>query len=195
MNKYIKQFFTYAIILAGLVGSILFFRSCGDDKPVYDNRIPYDTIQIVRDTVYRTDTFTSDNYIPVVKYKVKSKLDTVTLIDTEYVISNYYATNVYQDTISFDTMGNVIVFDSIRYNTIVSRKWVSNINTKTVYTNTFLQPKQSGIYVGGSAVISNGFYIGPQVSVLNSNSRLYTIGVLTNGKLPMIQVGASFKLK
>lgn len=131
-----------SIVITLLIAVLIFFIF---DKSKYVGN----TTIVVTDTVYSTDTIVKikkGKDIPFEIYRVLE--DSIFIHDTIQVLSDYYATRVYSDTITQDS-SKFYIQDSIFQNKILSRRFQAEIAYKTIYqTNTIYQQEKNAIYLG-----------------------------------------------
>lgn len=119
-------------------------------------------------------------------------------VDTELILKDYYTKYVYIDTLKLDTMGNVVITDTVSLNKISSRAFSYKLeipeitHTKEIYLN----PKEW--YIGGNLI---GFpsqlnFIGTEILYRNGKDNMYGIGIGVNNNLqPMLSGKIYWKLK
>lgn len=125
-----------------------YFKYCTRKEPVEPKII---TIVETRWDTLRIDSIV---YIPKWKEKIIYKWDTINPepIDTAAILQDYYNKYYYEDTISLDSVGRVIVKDTVSQNKILYRLTVPEINVKTttVYIKEYLNENEW--YVGGGLI-------------------------------------------
>jgi hypothetical protein len=169
----------YLLIIVVLVIVLLLQKSCGGGGTV---TIHNDTIK-TSDTVYHTVLVDVPKYIPKWNTKKEYIHDTTKLIDTAFVIGDYYSTYFYKDSLIIKDTMSFYINDSICKNKISSRK----INYKFTYptitnTNTVIKNKNE-FYVGlglvGSKTGINFF--GPELLLRTKKKNVYGVGVGIDG--------------
>jgi hypothetical protein len=156
------------LILLGITLGYFFFNEGGCTYIKNDvNKGMYDTV------INTTDTF----YVPkdsIVYRKGKDvlKLKDTTIylhdtllaekikdVDTANILRDYYAKNVYKDSISFqDSLGWVKVEDTISENNVKSRKYDYRVVSKTIVKETVLKEKlKPHYYIGINSDLSPSF--------------------------------------
>ena len=132
-----------SVVITLLIAVLIFFIF---DKSKYIQE-PIIVKQI--DTVYSTDTIVNvkkGKDIPFEIYRVLE--DSIFVHDTVQILSDYYATRVYKDTITQDS-SKFYIQDSISQNKILNRAFKAEIAYKTIYnTTTITKPEQNAIYLG-----------------------------------------------
>jgi len=133
-----------SVVITLLIAVLIFFIF---DKSKYIGDKPIIVTQI--DTIYSTDTivkYKKGKEIPFEIYRVLE--DSIFIHDTIQVLSDYYATRVYKDTITQDS-SKFYIQDSISQNKIQARLFKAEIAYKTIYNTTTITKKdKSAIYLG-----------------------------------------------
>lgn len=143
-----------SIIILILVGIIVFMSKCNKPKVVIENRVETETV-IEYDTVHIEHT----EYVPKYYETIVTVTDTVPLVvDTTAILKDYYTKIFYRDTISLDTLGFILLNDTITQNRIYSRSIDSDIQIPVI-TNTIKET----IYINNREL-----YAGPVVN-FNTN--------------------------
>jgi hypothetical protein len=131
-----------SVIITLLIAVLIFFVF---DKSKYIGNEPIIVTKV--DTVYSKDTivkFKRGKDIPFEIYRVLED----TIHDTIQVLSDYYATRVYKDTITQDS-SKFYIQDSISQNKILNRAFKAEIAYKTIYNTTTITKKdKNAIYLG-----------------------------------------------
>src|SRR6056300_104129 len=117
MKKYIGSIQNLLIIV--LVVLVLFQSQCSRKDPVEPEVIV--TIETKWDTVEVEKV----SYIPKWRTKVVTEYDTIPRdIDTVAILKDYYARYFYTDTLTLDTLGYVVLNDTITKNSILNRSFI-----------------------------------------------------------------------
>lgn len=89
-------------------------------------------------------------------------------IDTQAILSQYFAKNIYKDTLLIDSVGYVAVMDTISQNRIENRVYSANIKERIITKETILRelPKNH-IYLGISTIGPGILYTGKKNIALN----------------------------
>lgn len=190
-----KTFFNniQTLVIVALVVLLFLQRSCSSsstptEKVKVDTLIQFDTIEIIK-----------NNYVPQWKEKIVTQIDTIRdTIDTATVIQDYYSKYFYSDTVKVDTIGNLVINDTICQNTIFKRNINTNIViptlhvTKTVYVNK--TEFYWGLGLGGNADQIN--YVGVDFVLKLKNDQAYGFGVgLDNTMKPAFRGSMLWKIK
>lgn len=130
--------FTFEHIVILILGvALLWLTQCRRSEPIVDEIIKTEVV-----TKWDTVEVAKTEYVPKIIEKVVVDIDTFTApIDTVSVLEDYYAKYFYTDTIQIDTLGSVVINDTITRNLISFRDVQSNIFiptttiTNTVYLN------------------------------------------------------------
>jgi len=129
-TEILKSFFSnlQTILIVGLVVIILLMRQCDGKKPVIK------TIVETKETVkWDTIKVPEITYVPKWKTKIVRVTDTIPKdIDTMEILKDYYAKYFYTDTLDIDSIGNIVINDTITQNKIFARKPKVNIQIPTI---------------------------------------------------------------
>jgi len=129
-TEILKSFFSnlQTILIVGLVVIILLMRQCDGKKPVIK------TIVETKETVkWDTIKIPEITYVPKWKTKIVRVTDTIPKdIDTMEILKDYYAKYFYTDTLDIDSIGNIVINDTITQNKIFARKPKVNIQIPTI---------------------------------------------------------------
>jgi hypothetical protein len=195
------------LLIIALIGIVLIMKMC-NKKPVTDN--PTVKINGKKYEVIKREIDTQ--YVPQIKTVSKQGKDiyhdttiyvpvpTHEPIDTEAILRNFYAKNVFKDTIKLDdSLGFVSVIDTISQNKMYHRDWYAKINKTVITDKIYLKELRNQVYIGGvvgfdKANIIN--FAGPSMLLKNKKDDIYSIGVgYTNAKTVAIQGGVYWKIK
>ena len=174
-----KDFFkNIQILLIVVLAALLFFQHSCSSTPQVEP-------EVITEVVTRWDTLkvTKKEYVP--KYIRKTIIDIDTFqapIDTVSILKDYYAKYFYTDTIKIDTLGTIIVNDTVTRNLILMRDVQSNIfiPTTTITNTVYLYKREffGGISVGGNPqMIQN---INGEFLYVNKKRNTYGFGVGLN---------------
>ena len=188
MKGYFKNIQTLLVVV---LAALLFFqRGCSSTPPVEP--------KVITEVVTKWDTVKVEQteYVPQIIEKVVINIDTFsTPIDTVSVLKDYYAKYFYTDTIQLDTLGSIIVNDTITRNLISFRDVQSNIfiPTTTITNTTYLYKREffGGISVGGMInPVQNESpinYISGELMYVNKKRNVYGFGLgVDNDFLPIV---------
>ena len=184
MKDYFKNIQTLLIVV---LAALLFFqRSCSSTPPVEP--------EVITEVVTKWDTVAikKTKYVPKIIEKVVVNIDTFTTpIDTVSVLKDYYAKYFYTDTIQLDTLGSIIVNDTITRNLISFRDVQSNIfiPTTTITNTVYLYKREfyGGISVGANQqMIQN---INGELLYVNKKRNAYGFGIGLNPDFQPVYTG------
>ena len=172
LRGYFKNIQTLLVVV---LAALLFLqRGCSSTPPVEP--------EVITEVVTKWDTVKvkKTEYVPKIVEKVVVEIDTFsTPIDTVSVLKDYYAKYFYTDTIQIDTLGSIIINDTITRNLIAMRDVQSNIfiPTTTITNTVYLYKREffGGISVGGNPqMIQN---INGEFLYVNKKRNAYGFGV------------------
>jgi hypothetical protein len=181
----------YSAFALVAVLAFIYFRGCGN-KGV--------SVIVTRDTVYRDTgrilTKTDTAYIPKPYYiKGKDSIEIRTEIiaaelESPYLLTDYFASKYYRDTVVNDSSGIVIIKDTLSENRIKGRgvesKMTRTIITETVTISNVLRPRITGYW--GASVGGNKSHllttVGVNLGVMDRRGHYYgaSANLLVNGK-------------
>ena len=175
MKDFFKNIQTLLIVV---LAAVLFLqRGCSSTPPVEP--------EVITEVVTKWDTLkvTEKEYVP--KYIRKTIVDIDTFqapIDTVSILKDYYAKYFYTDTIKIDTLGTIIVNDTVTRNLISMRDVQSNIfiPTTTITNTVYLYKREfyGGISVGSTnQAVQN---INAELLYISKKRQSYGFGVGLN---------------
>ena len=175
MKGFFKNIQTLLIVV---LAAVLFLqRGCSSTPPVEP--------EVITEVVTKWDTLkvTEKEYVP--KYIRKTIVDIDTFqapIDTVSILKDYYAKYFYTDTIKIDTLGTIIVNDTVTRNLISMRDVQSNIfiPTTTITNTVYLYKREfyGGVSVGSTnQAVQN---INAELLYINKKRQSYGFGVGLN---------------
>jgi hypothetical protein len=178
MKKYIGSIQNLLIIV--LVVLVLFQSQCSKKDPVEPEVIV--TIETKWDTVNVIQT----EYVPKWRTRVVTEHDTIPQdIDTMSILKDYYAKYHYTDTLTLDTLGFLVLNDTISQNSILSRSFTSDISipTTTITKEIYLNKREFYWGLGVNGGTSQLDYVGGEFMFKNKQRNMYGIGVGVNQDL------------
>ena len=178
MKKYIGSIQNVLIIVLVLV--LLYQSQCSRKDPVEPEVIV--TIETKWDTVNVTQT----EYVPKWRTKVVTEHDTIPQdIDTMSILKDYYAKYHYTDTLTLDTLGYLVLNDTISKNSVLSRSFTSDISipTTTITKEIYLNKREFYWGIGVNGGTSQLDYVGGEFMFKNKQRNMYGIGVGVNQDL------------
>ena len=166
------------LLIVVLVVLILLMRACQGGSDISEP-------QVITKVVTKWDTLKVEKtqYIPKVVEKVVVDVDTFsTPIDTASILKDYYSKYIYTDTIQLDTLGSIIVTDTITQNLISYRDVQPKIfiPTTTITNTVYLNKREfyGGISVGATnQAVQN---INGELLYVNKKRNAYGVGVGLN---------------
>lgn len=174
-----------SIIIVILIIIILFLTQCsGTDEPIVKK-------EVVTQTEIKYDTIRVENEVEVIKWKWKIKTDTIEKIipqdvDTLDILKDYYTKYFYIDTINIDTVGYIVINDTIQKNSILNRKTTSEIviPTKEILKTDVIYINEYEFYTGPNFRIGGGKvdYMGIEGTLRGVNGNLFTVGAGVNNE-------------
>ena len=184
MKDYFKNIQTLLIVVLAVL--LFLQRSCSSTPPVEP--------KVITEIVTHWDTVKVETteYVPKIIEKVVVDIDTFSApIDTVSVLKDYYAKYFYTDTIQIDTLGSIVINDTITRNLISMRDVQSNIfiPTTTITNTVYLYKREffGGVSVGGNQqMIQN---INADLLYVNKKRQAYGFGVGVNNEFQPIYTG------
>ena len=175
------------ILILGVV--ILWLTQCRRSEPIVDEIVKTEVV-----TKWDTVEVAKTEYVPKIIEKVVIDIDTFnTPIDTVSVLEDYYAKYFYTDTIQIDTLGSVVINDTITRNLISFRDVQSNIfiPTTTITNTVYLNRREfyGGISVTGRPTQLD--FINGELLYRGKKRNAYGIGVGLN---PQFEPIYTFKI-
>ena len=136
------------LLVVALAALLLYQRGCSSTPPVEP--------EIITEVITRWDTLkvATKEYVPKYIRKTIVEIDTFqSPIDTISILKDYYAKYFYTDTIKVDSLGFIIINDTVTRNLIAKRDVQSNIfiPTTTITNTVYLNKRElyGGISIGG----------------------------------------------
>lgn len=176
-----------SIIIVILFIIILLMSKCsGSKQPIEIIKEPTKVITKV-ETKWDTVEIKEKVYVP--KWKTKIIHDTTfveikipTEVDTTEILKDYYTKYEYQDTLFLDSLGYLVLTDTITQNSILKRKQVPYINipTKTITVTEYINNREFYAGFGGRVNYDGVSWMGLEGAFRNKKGNLFLIGVGTN---------------
>lgn len=175
MRNYFKNIQTLLVVVLAVL--LFLQRGCSSTPPVEP--------EVITEVVTKWDTVKVEKteYVPKIVEKVVVNIDTFSApIDTVSVLKDYYAKYFYTDTIQLDTLGSIIVNDTITRNLISFRDVQSDIfiPTTTITNTVYLYKREffGGVAVGATnQAVQN---INAELLYVNKKRQAYGFGVGLN---------------
>ena len=178
MKKYIGSIQNVLIIVLVLV--LLYQSQCSRKDPVEPEVIV--TIETKWDTVNVTQT----EYVPKWRTRVVTeRVEVPSEIDTMSILRDYYAKYHYTDTLTLDTLGFLVLNDTISQNSILSRSFTSDISipTTTITKEIYLNKREFYWGIGVNGGTSQLDYVGGEFMFKNKQRNMFGVGVGVNQDL------------
>ena len=165
-------------LLVVVLAALLFLqRGCSSTPPVEP--------KVITEIITRRDTLKVETKEYVPKYIRKTVVDIDTFqapIDTISILKDYYAKYFYTDTIKVDSLGFIVINDTVTRNLISKRDVQSNIfiPTTTITNTVYLYKKEffGGISVGATnQAVQN---INGELLYINKKRNAYGFGIGLN---------------
>jgi len=140
---------------------------------------------IITETITKWDTLKIDSlvYIPKWRTKITTIHDTIPAdIDTLSILKDYYAKYFYTDTLSLDSLGNIVINDTISRNSILFREIQPNvlIPTTTVTNTVYINNREFYVGVGLKGRTDQINYLGGELLYKTKNKQVYGVGIGVN---------------
>jgi hypothetical protein len=189
MKKFVGNIQTLVILVLVI---LVLLKTCGGlgssdpiEKVITKVEVRYDTLEVEKrvfvpkvKTVIRTNTITDTVFK---KYK----------IDTLAILKDYYSKYVYQDTLKLDSLGYVVIMDTITQNKIFSRRFDSQIliPTTTITNDIYLNQSKffGGVSIGGNKSQIN--FLSGDLLYKSKKDNVYGLGIGVNQNLEPIITG------
>ena len=199
---------TALIVILGI--ALLLTNMCSGDKTKTDKEI----IEIDGKKYELLSSSVDTQYIPVEKivlkpgktiYKDTTIYTSIPLsIDTINILRSYFAKNVYIDTLKLDdSLGFLVVTDTIYQNSIYNRLWYTKINKVTINDKKVVKelPKNQ-FFVGFNTSLNRIDIVGSaglMTTLKTRDDKLYNLGIglmnTSNGISPYVGGGIQWKVK
>ena len=137
MKSYFKNIQTLLVVVLAVL--LFYQKSCSSTLPVEP--------QTITEVITRWDTLkvATKEYVPKYIRKTIVNIDTFQApIDTMSILRDYYAKYFYTDTIKVDSLGFIVINDTVTRNLISKRDVQSNIfiPTTTITNTTYLYKRE-----------------------------------------------------
>jgi len=183
-----------SIIIAVLIIIIILQQQCSSPfQPFNLNPFNKRIEQTVEGTVItkietKWDTVKIDSlvYIPKWKTKIETIHDTIPAnIDTLDILKDYYTKYFYTDTLDLDSLGNIIIKDTISRNSIVFRQITPNLllPTTTIERDSLISKHEFYVGIGLAGNRTQFNYIGGELLFRSKRKKVYGIGLGLNQTL------------
>lgn len=188
------------LIIVGLIIFILNLKGCfGSSEKGETIKIGGKDYQVVKreiDTFYKIDKQVVYKKGKDIPYEVEVVKEVPANVDTLSILKDYYARVFYKDTFKLkDTLGYLVVNDTIFKNRISSRKFESFIKIPTIKETLYLKEISNNFYVGPSLQLGRIFSIGADAHVKTKKDFLLGFGVGVNSNVsPYVRGSFSWKI-
>lgn len=177
--------FTFEHIVILILGiCLLWLTQCRRTEPIIEEIVKTEVV-----TKWDTVEVAKTEYVPKIVERVVVNIDTFSIpIDTVSVLKDYYAKYFYTDTIQIDTLGSIVINDTITRNLIAMRDVQSNIfiPTTTITNTVYLNRREfyGGISITGQPTQLD--FINGELLYKGKKRNAYGIGVGINNQLEPI---------
>ena len=166
------------LLIVVLVVLLFLMRTCQGGSDISEP-------QVITEVVTKWDTVQIEKTKYVPKWRDRVIYDTIPTnvdIDTAAILKDYYSKYIYTDTIKLDTLGSIIVTDTITQNRISFRDIQPNIfiPTTTITNTIYLNKREffGGISVGATnQAVQN---INGELIYVNKKRNAYGVGIGLN---------------
>ena len=184
MKDYFKNIQTLLIVV---LAALLFLqRGCSSTPPVEP--------KVITEVITKWDTLKVETkeYIPKYIKKTVVEIDTFqSPIDTISILKDYYAKYFYTDTIKVDSLGFIIINDTVTRNLISKRDVQSNIFIPTTTVNNIIYIYKKEFFGGVSVGANNQAVqnINGELLYVNKKRDAYGFGIGLNPDFQPIFTG------
>jgi len=171
------------LLVVVLVVILFFQRNCSSTPPLEP--------EVITEVITRWDTLkvATKEYVPKYIKKTIVEIDTFQVpIDTISILKDYYAKYFYTDTIKVDSLGFIVINDTVTRNLISKRNVQSNIfiPTTTINNTIYLYKRElfGGVSVGSTpTAIQN---LNGELLFVNKKRQAYGFGLGINNNFQPI---------
>ena len=192
------------IVILLMVGIIIFLQFFVPPQIEIEEKLVYDTIP--QEVIYEVEV---EVPYEVEVEKIVEVPAPTPLVDTTFILKNFYLKNFVQDTIMLsNNQGVIYLFDSISQNKVISRNFSATIKPKIVREPTPEPPKvRNQVYIGLNGSLSQDDWVnslGTSVLLRTKNDKIFQIGGgvanrtfdgVTGKFTPYVTGGVYWKLK
>jgi hypothetical protein len=204
MFKFLNKLDLKVILIIGLLIVILLMRTCSHTDKTGTIKIDgkkYDVVKHDIDTQYiQHDTIIYKKGKTIIK-DTTIFVEIPRVVDTNKILEDFYAKNVYKDTITLnDSLGTIALIDTISENKIKDRKYSLKIKEKIVKELIVVkEPSKGQLYIGGLINVDRinlVNYVGPSFLYKTKKDNIYSFGIgYSINKSVSIQGGTYWKIK
>ena len=175
-----RRFTFEHIVILALGICLLWLTQCRRTEPIIEEIVKTEVV-----TKWDTVEVAKTEYVPKIVERVVVNIDTFSIpIDTVSVLKDYYAKYFYTDTIQIDTLGSIVINDTITRNLIAMRDVQSNIfiPTTTITNTVYLNRREfyGGISITGQPTQLD--FINGELLYKGKKRNAYGIGVGINNQ-------------
>jgi hypothetical protein len=195
-----KKIFPY-IIIAILAVIIFYQKGCSDKKnpgsTVNIGGTDYEVLKHEIDTFYQIDTQEfyrkGKDIVKIVEVVREIPAD----VDTLSILRDYYARVFYKDTFKLkDSLGYIVINDTITMNRIFSRGFVSYINVPTIREILYLKELKNNLFFGPAIQLGKTPSFGGDLHVKTKKDMLIGFGLGFNlNASPYFRGSIGWKIK
>ena len=187
MKKYLNSLQTVLILILALI--ILLQSQCSRKDPVEPE------VVVTIDTKWDTVEVVQIQYVPKWRTKIVTEHDTVPRdVDTMAILKDYYTKYFYSDTLNLDTLGYLVLNDTITKNNILNRSFTSQIQipTTTITKEIYLNKRELYWGLGVNGTTNQLNYVGGELMYKTKNKQVYGLGVGLNQDLQPVIGGRMY---
>jgi hypothetical protein len=169
----------------------------------FDNK-KYQVVKTEIDTFYKDTGYV--RYKPGKKIVIETTIEVPvpTKVDTQAILKDFYTKRIYVDTFNFvDSLGRIVIKDTISENKIASREYDVKIREKIIKeTITVKEKPKNQWYLGGSANLNSVNLIGSvgsSILLKNKKDKIYILGLGVSPStkstiIPTLQGGIYYRI-
>lgn len=197
--KLFNKIAPYLVILV-LALVILYQRGCfgspkkGDEIEIGGKK--YEIIKHEIDTFYDVKTQTVYKKGKDITHEIEVIKEIPANVDTGAILKDYYARVFYKDTFKLkDTLGFIVINDTISKNRVQNRKFYSSINIPTVKEKIYLKEISNDWFIGPFLGLGNPSSLGGEIHLKSKKDLLLGAGLGVNTNLsPLIRLSVGWKI-
>ena len=192
------------IVILIMVGIIIFLQFFVPPQIEVEEKLVYDTIP--QEVIYEVEV---EVPYEVEVEKIVEVPAPTPLVDTTFILKNFYLKNFVQDTITLsNNQGVIYLFDTISQNNVVARKFTANIKPKIVREPASEPLKvRNQVYIGLNGALSYQDWVnslGTSILLKTKDDKIFQLGGgvanrtfdgVTGSFTPYIMGGVYWKLK
>lgn len=197
--KFIVKIAPY-VIIAALIVFILNLKGCfGSPEKGEKIKIDGKDYQVIKreiDTFYKIEKEVIYKKGKDIPYEVEVVKEIPSNVDTASILKDYYARVFYRDTFKLkDTLGYIVIKDTISKNRIASRNFESTLRIPTIKETLYLKELTNNFYVGPSLQFGRVVSLGADAHLKTKKDLLFGLGVGVNSNIsPYLRGSVSWKI-